>query len=281
MLNEFENDINYLELPLIFEHENWVGGHPEVDGYLESNICINKEKFELILHNTIRKIINEKFDSKLPQILVNSEINTLYNNITDIEIVIPQEFYEFIDSSDKKLIIDKMNEIVSTLSTKEKGMLSNFDISIVTGLIRPKENWRQDIGREILKRNSITNQGMINNSEKEIIKYNFLRFRSPAEVNIAKELDKYNVLYFPLPVAVIKGKKKEPDFLIQHHKTKKFGILEINGDTYHTPTNSQEDHKRADIFHEKGIFVKFIQAKECIENPHKVLETFFKTLENF
>ena len=47
MLNEFENNVNYLELPLIFEDEHWVG-HPYDEGYLESYVFVNQEKFENI-----------------------------------------------------------------------------------------------------------------------------------------------------------------------------------------------------------------------------------------
>ena len=155
-----------------------------------------------------------------------------------------------------------------------------YEIYILTKLITPEENWRSEFERETSLKRIITNQGAINNSDK-VIYYNYLKYRSPAEVEITKELSKWDILYFPLPVSVIKGKKREPDFLIQHPDTKKFGILEINGDTYHTPTNSQQDHERAEIFFSKGIFVKFVSAQKCLEKPKEVIKQFFDELKNF
>jgi hypothetical protein len=285
MPDEELNIENFKEFPLLIKYEIWVQDSDYDDeGYYIQKFEINNLKFELLLHNTIRKIINDNEEVKISQILVNCELNIsfdLNSSITTIEIIVPQEFYEFINNTDKQLILGTMTNIIESLSSKEKGDFSNYSIKVVTGLIIPKEHWRQDIGRELLKRIGINNQGRIIDSEEKIIKYNFLRFRSPAEVSIAKELDKYNILYFPLPVSVIKGIKKEPDFLIQHHKTKKFGILEIQGDTYHTPTNAQQDHERANIFQKNGVFVKFISAKKCLESPYMALEEFFKAFENF
>src|SRR5262245_58895829 len=88
-----------------------------------------------------------------------------------------------------------------------------------------------------------------------------LRFRSPAEVAIYDELKKRELLFFPNPAAVFGGKipkkKREPDFLI-FNDDGKLGILEIIGATYHTSTNSTQDHERVRSFKRFGIlFIEF------------------------
>lgn len=269
---------------------------------------INELKFDSLFHNIIRKLFTiDKID--LASILVKSDlkvkhIGTAHFNDSDdeywinkskagkrsrqdtnayaIDIIVPQEFYPLVSEEDKLLLNDIFVEMIKSLDKEELELFDDeyFEVRILTKLIKPEDNWREELERELNLKKIVNNQGNINDSKK-VITYNYLKYRSPAEVEITKELSKWDILYFPLPVSVIKGKKREPDFLIQHPDTKKFGILEINGDTYHTPTNSQQDHERAEIFFSKGILVKFVSAQKCLEKPKEVIKQFLYDLKNF
>jgi hypothetical protein len=111
------------------------------------------------------------------------------------------------------------------------------------------------------------------------IQYDKLRFRSKTETKIYDELKKRKVLFFPNAICVLGGidKKKEPDFLVCHDG--KWGILEINGDDYHTPANSTYDHERARLFQIYGLsFIQFYDAHKCYTEPEKVVTEFLTLL---
>ena len=58
------------------------------------------------------------------------------------------------------------------------------------------------------------------------------------------------------------------------------GILEVDGQTYHTPSNATKDHERTrDIEQHGGIayFTRFT-AKECMANPDQVVQQFLNIL---
>ena len=116
-----------------------------------------------------------------------------------------------------------------------------------------------------------------------------LRFRSRGEVAIYDELKQRDILFFPNPAAVLgtsggeygeKVEKKEPDFLICFRG--KWGILEINGDNYHSGiVKTTKDHERARRFNHYGVF--FIQAYNvdtCKSDPAAVVDEFLKLLAN-
>lgn len=108
-----------------------------------------------------------------------------------------------------------------------------------------------------------------------------LRFRSKTEIKIYDALKKHPVMFFPLAAAVFGDKKKddklEPDFVVCQGG--KWGILEVMGDQYHTPTNAAKDHARGRWFNDHGIYcIMFYDAKECYNTPDAVVEDFLKRL---
>ena len=92
-------------------------------------------------------------------------------------------------------------------------------------------------------------------------------------------LKKRNVLFFANATAVLggKNKKKEPDFLICQNG--KWGILEVMGDLYHTPTTAMQDHDRARLFKDYGVScIEFYDAKKCYNTPEGVVNDFLDRL---
>ena len=119
------------------------------------------------------------------------------------------------------------------------------------------------------------------------IEWDELRFRSWSEIQVYKVLKKRNILFFANATAVLGGKnsvlggknkdKKEPDFLVCQKG--KWGILEVMGDLYHTPTNAMDDHDRARLFKDYGVFcIEFYDAKKCYTTPEEVVDDFLDRL---
>lgn len=108
----------------------------------------------------------------------------------------------------------------------------------------------------------------------------YLLFRSPVEITIAKTLDRYRVLFLPNCMARLglpdSRENKEADFLVCYEG--KWGILEINGDTYHI--NSAKDHNRGRLFKMHGIKVfEPYEASRCIKEPTKVVQEFLELIK--
>jgi very-short-patch-repair endonuclease len=113
--------------------------------------------------------------------------------------------------------------------------------------------------------------------------WNNLRFRSESEVKVAEALDRAGVLFLPnckTRLTTPEGRRNcEADFLICHNG--KWGMLEVDGLPYHTPTRTVEDHRRDRYFKEHGIaLVEHFDATECYNKPDDVVRRFLKLLEN-
>ena len=116
--------------------------------------------------------------------------------------------------------------------------------------------------------------------EKPRHSWAYLLFRSPVEITIAQTLDKYRVLYLPNCMARLgipgARENKEADFLVCYDG--KWGILEINGDTYHV--NSAKDHNRGRLFKLHGIKVfEPYEASRCVKEPDKVVQEFLELIK--
>jgi hypothetical protein len=278
-----EEKIIYIEYGPIWEED----GEERCD---TAEIKANYKKLEKVFFNSINKLI-DLGKSELAAIILRSSYKFYPIDIDDeewkrsqIELLIntPIEDYNLIAPDEEKLVIEIIKGFLNCLEKDELGLLdlNSLKISIKSDLNELEKDWVKKLNHKLRFSKITNNQGNINDSTN-ITVYNNLKFRSPAEIEIAKELEKQSILYFPLPVAVVGYKKVEPDFLIQHPETKKFGILEVNGDTYHTPKNAQQDHERAEIFFTRGIYVKFVSAQKCFSNPSNVVKQFLDELKNF
>jgi|GEM_PF-1075975 hypothetical protein len=136
-------------------------------------------------------------------------------------------------------------------------------------------DWRTEL-LEIVRGEGITNQALSDQTAR-IITWNNLRFRSESERLIAAALDQVGSLYFANcrarvgpPVA---RRNREPDFLICADG--KWGILEVDGDPFHPPSRTAEDHERDRLFKAHGIrVIEHFTATECYATQIKSLRRF-------
>jgi hypothetical protein len=154
----------------------------------------------------------------------------------------------------------------------------NF-IQFLVDLQKPDENWKEKL-LEAIRGGDVSNQGKGYNNESSIRVYEGLRYRSMSEVKIAEALERAGVMYFPNCSARLgKGTRytREPDFLIFHNG--KWGILEVDGEPYHPPSRTVQDHARDRLFLEQGkIFIQHYDSKDCFNNPTGVVSQFIKLL---
>jgi very-short-patch-repair endonuclease len=72
-------------------------------------------------------------------------------------------------------------------------------------------------------------------------------------------------------------KNKEPDFVVCENG--RWGILEVDGEPFHPPTRTTEDHKRDRDFLAHGIrVVQHYDANECYQQPDRVVANFLNLL---
>jgi hypothetical protein len=144
-------------------------------------------------------------------------------------------------------------------------------------------DWRAMMLAEI-ETDKPTNQGYVFAKKENVIIHEGQKFSSLPEVAIAKALDKAGVMYFPnclvrVGLPGMKRENKYPDFLITHKG--KWGILEVDGQTYHTPTNATKDHERSRALEQHGGIKYFTRydAQRCMKEPDKVVAEFLRILE--
>lgn len=119
-------------------------------------------------------------------------------------------------------------------------------------------------------------------NQKTAHTWNNLRFRSNSELKIAQALDRACVLFLPnclgrLGQTMQTRQNREADFLICSHG--RWGILEIDGEPFHPPSRTVEDHERDRLFHFHGIHViEHYDARICFNNPDKVVKEFIEML---
>lgn len=131
-----------------------------------------------------------------------------------------------------------------------------------------------------LDEQKVVNQG---NPIANVLTYtwNNLRFRSNSEIKIAESLDKAGILFFPNCMARLgpsgERKNKEADFLICFEG--KWGILEVDGETYHS--TAAKDHERDRLFRSYGIrVIERFTSSQCYNNPVAVVKQFLAILRN-
>ena len=112
--------------------------------------------------------------------------------------------------------------------------------------------------------------------------WNNLGFRSASEIKIAQALDKAGVLFLPNCKARLGSGEdrlnREPDFLVCHNG--KWGILEVDGEPFHSLTRTVQDHERDRLFKIHGITVaEHYDASKCFNNPDEVVNEFLRILD--
>jgi hypothetical protein len=158
----------------------------------------------------------------------------------------------------------------------EQTYVKHFTVHVQQVAIDP--NWRDEL-LQIARGVGVHNQAA---QGRALRVWNNLYFRSQSEIRIAEALDRAGVLFFPncrgrlgSPVA---RENREADFLICREG--KWGILEVNGEPFHPPSRTVQDHARDRAFRELGIrLVEHFDATECYEKPEEVVARFLRLLE--
>ncbi len=138
-------------------------------------------------------------------------------------------------------------------------------------------NWRSEL-LEIARGRGVRNQG---GAGQHAISWMNLRFRSKAELRIAQALDSEGVLFLPNCSARLttpEGRRnREPDFLVCANG--KWGILEVDGEPFHTPSRTVHDHERDRLFKAHGVkIVEHYDSQECFERPNETVHSFLNLL---
>jgi hypothetical protein len=139
-------------------------------------------------------------------------------------------------------------------------------------------DWREELTR-MARGTTITNQAAL--AEKFRLWQN-LRFQSLTEVRIAEAFDRAGVMFFPLCRARLSGPNgrvnREPDFLVCQDG--KWGILEVDGEPFHPPSRTVQDHERDRLFLSYGIrLVQHFDADDCYVTPDAVVLKFLGLLD--
>jgi len=114
-----------------------------------------------------------------------------------------------------------------------------------------------------------------------LVWWNGLRFRSKTEVKIAEALENMNALFFPNCRGRVgplgNRQNREPDFLVSYNG--KWGILEVDGHSFHPPERSAAEHERDRLFHHHGVvWVQRFDATRCYNQPDSVVREFLELL---
>jgi hypothetical protein len=120
-------------------------------------------------------------------------------------------------------------------------------------------------------------------STQDLQEWNGLRFRSHSEVCIARALERAGALFFPNARGRLgttaKRENREPDFLVCHQG--KWGILEVDGEPFHPPSRTVQDHARDRLFKAHGVrVVEHYDAELCRSAPDTVVQEFLRLLHD-
>lgn len=237
-----------------------------------SNDATNAVYWERVLKALIHRFYG-KGDNEFALRLSNVEILAKFNeedwgmDYYHVYLIVqPIDFDQFVGKDE--MFTDMINDVLRPTSNRCGRVFLSLPLPEV------EENWRENV-RAMIRGDKVVNQGNL----VSLARYEDrgLYFRSKTEIKIARALERAGILYFPLPVACYNGQKKEPDFLVQS-KSGRWGILEVQGDTYHPPATAAQDHERSRIFRQQGIPVEFYSASRCWEAPDEVVSNFLSVI---
>ena len=190
-----------------------------------------------------------------------------------VNLVGPRQAYEVLHDEKHPVSKAVKSAIQALLSPGE--YLKHLTVSVER--IEIDADWRAEL-LEIARGKGVHNQAA-DLSHGRL--WNGLRFRSESETRIARELDRAGVLFLPNCKARVNSsdgrKNREPDFLVC--ASGKWGILEVDGEPFHPPSRTVEDHERDRLFRAHGIkVVEHFDAGECYNEPKNVVARFLAIL---
>jgi very-short-patch-repair endonuclease len=191
-----------------------------------------------------------------------------------IELSGPRTAYDILNNWDHPITKAVRRALDAVLPTHT--YIKHF--AVAAELMNLDPRWREEL-LEIARGKGAHNQVAEANAPRT---WNNLRFRSESEVRVARALDQANVMFLPNCRARIglqaNRQNREADFLVCHNG--KLGILEVDGEPFHPPSRTAEDHERDRLFKLHGILVvEHFDAGECFENPAGVVARFLNILK--
>ena len=138
-------------------------------------------------------------------------------------------------------------------------------------------DWRTEL-LEIARGRGVHNQAV---RGQAALSWRNLNFRSKSEIRIAQAFDSVSVLFMPNCLARLTAAggrlNREADFLVCCEG--KWGILEVDGEPFHPPSRTVQDHERDRLFKAHGItIVEHFDSGECLERPEEVVRRFLELL---
>jgi hypothetical protein len=191
-----------------------------------------------------------------------------------VELTGPRAAYDILNNRDHPITKAVQRALDAVLPTHT--YIKHFSVAAELMSLDPR--WREEL-LEIARGKGVHNQ--VGEAKAPRI-WNNLRFRSESEVRVARALDQANVMFLPNCRARIglhgNRQNREADFLVCHNG--KLGILEVDGEPFHPPSRTAEDHERDRLFKLHGILVvEHFDAGECFENPAGVVARFLNILK--
>lgn len=188
----------------------------------------------------------------------------------------PRSAYEILADGRRPITLAVRRALQAVLP--ERTYIKHFTARAQRINIELDPEWRSEL-LEIARGTGVHNQAL---SAAKARHWNHLRFRSESEVRIAQALERARVLFLPNCVArltSLAGRvNREADFLVCHEG--KWGILEVDGEPFHPPSRTAQDHERDRLFRAHGVrVVEHFDANECFEAPDKVVERFLEILK--
>lgn len=153
-------------------------------------------------------------------------------------------------------------------------------LTVQAELVDIDPDWREEL-LEIARGRGVTNQG-IAIRDAPLHTWKNLRFRSKTEMKVAQALDRAGVLFWPNCIArlgLAEGARanREGDFLACDRG--RFGILEVDGEAFHPPSRTSQDHSRDRAFRQHGIpVVEHYDAERCWSDADGVVAEFLGLL---
>ena len=185
----------------------------------------------------------------------------------------PRAPYDMLSDASHPITIAIHKALAAVLP--EKTYIKHFTAHVQHVPIDP--NWREEL-LEIARGVGVHNQAA---QGKALRVWNNLFFRSQSEIRVAEALDRAGVLFLPNCRSRLGGagsrENREADFLVCHEG--RWGILEVDGETFHPPTRTVQDHARDRLFRGHGIkLVEHFDATECYQQPDAVVAKFLELL---
>jgi hypothetical protein len=184
----------------------------------------------------------------------------------------PRAAYEVLSDSSHEIAVQVQRALDAVLPADT--YIKHFTVH--AELIDIDPDWRIEL-LEIARGRGIHNQAV----REAPRTWRNLRFRSESEIRIAQAFERAEVLFLPNCMARLgpaeDRKNREADFLVCAGG--KLGILEVDGEPFHPPSRTVQDHQRDRLFREHGIrMVEHFDASECFEKPDAVVERFLRLL---